>query len=189
MVSLLPPAQPRALLQEKDSIAQKPAWTPEGHSAHAPNTRSSNEATVKDSHRFISVPHFLTHWCSFEDYRRYHITYILAQYCRIKITYVLYICLLYELNLQADLSTYKSVKHGGKDSLKWLEIFFIIQKNPCPYTFKKSRLVLQSTGINNKIQLNLYNKTVLFVTFTPLNENSDLETVICGPHPLFIQYL
>lgn len=113
----------------------------------------------------------------------------LAQNCRIKITYVLCICLLYELNLQADLSTYKSVKHGGKDSLKWLEIFYIIQKNPCSQTFKKSRLVLQSTGINNKIQLNLYNKTVLFVMFTPLNGNSDLETVICGPHPLFIQYL
>lgn len=118
------------------------------------------------------------------------ITYmILAQYCIRKITYVLYICLLYELDLQADVSAYKSVKHGGKDSSKWLEIFFIIQKNPCPHTFQRSRLVLQSTRINNKIQLNLYNKTVLFVMFTPLNENSDLETVICGPHPLFIQYL
>lgn len=107
----------------------------------------------------------------------------------IKITYVLYICLLYELNLQADLSAYKSVKDGGEDSLKWLEIFFMIQKNPCPHTFKRSYLVLQSTRINNKIQLNLYNKTVLFVMFTLLNENSDLETAICGPHPLFIQYL
>lgn len=44
------------------------------------------------------------------------------------------------------------------------------------YLQKITCVVLQSTGINNKIQLNLYNKTVLIVMFTPLNENSDLET-------------
>lgn len=69
------------------------------------------------------------------------------------------------------------------------DLLYNTEKSMSSYLQKIVCLVLQSTGINNKIQLNLYNKTVLFVMFTPLNENSDLETVICGPHPLFIQYL
>lgn len=73
MVSLLPLAQPMAMIQEKDSISQKPLWTTEVHFVHAPNISSSNEATVKDSEFHLSFP--LTYWCSSEDYRRYLITY------------------------------------------------------------------------------------------------------------------
>lgn len=55
MVSLLPLAQPMAMIEE-NSISQKPVWSTEVHFVHAPNMPSSNEATVKDSEFHLSVP-------------------------------------------------------------------------------------------------------------------------------------